>query len=1323
MFSRNTIRYALFLAAFILGSLGTSARQIPFASITTDDGLSHMTVNDMYVDEYGMIWIATREGLNRYDGNSMEVFLNDRRNPESIPNSKVLRVTGDRDGHIWMICSRNVACLDLRTMKFRTVYTGNARAICWHEGCLYIGVGNELLKWDESSEEMIPVASVGFSSSISNIIFHDGELWLGTEGEGIWRLNPSSLSQECLIPSASVTKMYVDSGNNVWAGTWNDGLYGFMESGGMKVFRCREGELSSDFVRCCCEDETGKIWIGTFEGLDCYDPATGRFDHHISGGTSSDGINHSSVWCIIRDRQGNMWLGTYYGGVNCFNPESDIYTWYRKSDVEGTGLSSDIVGCIQEDSKGNLWIATEGGGVNYLDRKTGKIRWYTGASCGLSSDNVKSLYYDENERILWAGTHLGGLNRIDVPTGRVSVYRTGAASSMYSDIIRDIVPYGDSLILATSDGVYMFDTSAGRRRRMFDDEEFSTVVLTVPDLYMDRDDRLWVAVNSVGVICHDMRSGRSKVFRPSGPGSLSGSNVNEIMQDSSGRMWFSMSGSGVDMYDPAKDIFVNYDSSCGLMSDCVFRIVESSTGTLMMTAGSGIFTFDPQSMKCVHYNKDSGFPMTAVNANSLCITEDSTVFLGGISGMLSFREGTQDIMARPYGVTFTKLIVNGREVEPGDHTGILENSLCFTSGLEIGPEVSIFTLEFATSNYLSANSSDMVYCLEGFSDRWTSCRGSNMITWSNLSAGNYRLVIKSAKHDESICPPAYLNIKVLSPWYLRWWALFIWTFLAILVLVLIVRSYNDSVRLRQSLEYEKRRSDDVEALNQTKLRFFTNISHEIKTPLTVIIAQVENLMNSKEFTPSSYRKVLSIYKNSVQLKGLISELLEFRKQEQGKLKLKVGPHDIVKMVTEFHLVFEEYAKARNIVLTMECETNRLEVWYDRTQFQKVLRNLLSNALKYTGEGGAIKITLGLSGNDVVLSISDTGCGMSEDEMENIFTRFYRVDSHKSDVQEGTGIGLALVKGIVELHHGTIKVESAPGEGSVFTVTMPLGYSHFSEDELIREEGPDAPEISMPQVTAAPGARDRTMLVIDDNESIRKLLVEIFEPFYNVIVASDGAEGWEICVSEMPDIVVTDVLMPRMNGIDLCRRIKSDVSTCHIPVVMLTARVDVEQNIEGILKGADDYIAKPFDTRLLISRCNNLVNSRIMLQEKFSRQPDVSSRILATNSLDKDLIDKATAIIEKNMDNPDFNINMFAHEMAMSRTNLFAKMKAVTGQTPNDFVMTLRLKRGAHMLKNNPELSIAEIADRTGFGSSRYFSKCFNDLYHIRPLNYRKGKEE
>lgn len=455
------------------------------------------------------------------------------------------------------------------------------------------------------------------------------------------------------------------------------------------------------------------------------------------------------------------------------------------------------------------------------------------------------------------------------------------------------------------------------------------------------------------------------------------------------------------------------------------------------------------------------------------------------------------------------------------------------------------------------------------------------------------------------------------------------------------------------------------------------------------------------------------------------------------MKIKASPHDFVHFLYENVLIFTEYAESRQIRLRFEKEVEQLEVWYDPKQMQKVINNLLSNAIKHTKAEDTITIGISTEGNEAVLRVTDTGCGIDASEVDKIFDRFYQTEQMNSmDTGTGTGIGLALTKGIVELHHGSITVESRLGEGTSFVVRLKLGSEHFTEEEINRNsetvqqtEAMFLPETDTPLANDAkeemllqrvPGSK---MVIVEDNDSLREMLVSIFEPYYEVLAAADGEAGLALIGESMPNIVVSDVVMPKMSGTELCKTLKSDFNTCHIPVVLLTARTAVEQTLEGLRIGADDYITKPFNTALLISRCNNLVNSRLILQEKFSKQPQAFAQMLATNPIDKEILDRAMNIIESHLDDTEFNVNVFAREMAMARTNLFTKLKAITGQTPNDFILTIRLKKGALLLRNNPELNISEISDRTGFSSPRYFSKCFKDVYHVNPLAYRKGKDK
>ena len=1327
---KNWLSYLLLFLLLIPTCPAAPRQQISFSSLTTDDGLSQISVNDIYIDEFGAIWIGTREGLNRYDGNGIDTYKLEKGNPASLFCNTILRITGNHDGTLWLLCNDGISELDLRTMSFRTVDPVPAQSICYANGVLYVARGRQILSWSpEDGSSSTLVESPG-GTEISYLIADETSVIWGTSEDGFFSCDLEGHSVKHLYGPCSATRIYKDSSGTIWAGTWSDGLVIINGNGGTRVLRHDPsgGEsISSDFVRCCCEDNLGNIWIGTFKGLDMYDPRTGSIVNHRADDESSFGLTHSSVWCIRKDDQGTMWLGTYFGGVNWFNPEYEVYTRFGMSREEGAGLSFPVVGRMVEDTRHNLWIATEGGGVNYYDRSSGSFRWYTKDASGLSENNIKSIYYDTDGEVLWIGTHIGGLNRLDIRSGRVRVYRASESdmASIPSDIIRDILPWKDSLILATQNGVCMFDRRTGRCRRMFSDDPEGRKITMVADIHVDTNGSLWIAATGEGLYRYRFDDGTLKHYRHSASDttSISNNNINSIMQDRNGNLWVCTSGTGLDLYVSADDSFKNFDSkTAGLLSDCIYQACESpSTGKMLLISGDGFSVFDPATRTCANYNAENGFPLSSVNENALCLTSEGYVFLGGSKGMVSFRLGSQEFARKPYRITMTSLLVDGRKVMPGDGSGILESTLPYTSSLTLGSRVSTFSIEFSTSNHIDANRDGFVYRMEGLSSEWQSCRGNNTVSYSKLMPGSYTLTVKPDGPSEQICPPAVLRIKVLSPWYSSWWAVLLYAACTTLLLVYLIRAYNTRERLKESLRYEKRRSEDIENLNQAKLRFFTNISHEIRTPLTVMVAQAESLMQNPRTTPSDYSKVLSIYKSSSQLNELISELLEFRKQEQGELALKVSPGNLVKLASEFHLIFEDYARSRGIELGLVKETERLEVWYDGKQLQKVFRNLLSNALKFTPKGGRITIFVGQSDNNAVIRISDTGRGVAPEDLENIFKRFYSVGEDSHDFNEGTGIGLALAKGIVEAHHGTISVDSEVGRGTDFTVLLPLGYNHFTPEQLAPIAAAENENTGDRTAGGETPSSGRTILVVDDNGSVRKLLHDLFSPYYKVIVASDGLEGWEKARSCMPDIIVTDVLMPGMSGTEFCRKVKSDIVTCHIPVVLLTAQVAVEQNIEGLLTGADDYIAKPFNSRLLLSRCNNLINSRILLQEKFTHQPQLSTKMLATNEMDKHFIDKATALINEHLDDSGFDIAFFAREMAMSRTNLFAKMKSVTGQTPNEFVVTMRLKRGAWLLKNRPDLSMTQIAEMTGFNSSKYFSKCFFDMYHIRPVSYRRGE--
>lgn len=1338
----------LFLLFLSVAAIHTQGQNITFSHLTTDDGLSQFSVNSLYIDEQGMIWIATREGLNRYNGNDIKSFKLKKNDPNSLFSNTVLRITGNKKGKVYLLCTDGVAEFDLTTQRFKTLLQGNVDAIYFNEK-LYISKREDIFVYNENTENFDLFYHLAGKDITLSCLHQDEKrnLWLGTAENGVYRLaEDKTISQP--ITEGKITSIYEDSSKELWIGTWREGFYRIKTDGSIENFRHdpkNANSLSSDFVRCFCEDNLGHLWIGTFSGLNRYDKSTGEFQFHTANASNPDGLTHSSIWCIVKDEQGTLWLGTYFGGVNYFNPEYEIYTRYKVGNTEKDGLSSPIIGRMTEDKEGNLWICTEGGGVNVYNRKDNTYRWYRHeeGTNSLSHNNVKAIYYDREHDVMWIGTHLGGLNKLDLRTNRFTVYRmkAGDPASLPSDIVRDIVPYEDKLLIATQNGVCLFDPEAGTCRQLFKDTQAGRNISMVASLCLDKDGTLWIAATGEGVYSYrfDTNTLTNYPHNPFIPNSLSSNNINSIMQDSNGNLWFSTSGSGLDRYRKESNDFENFDvQKDGLSSDCIYEVIESSIqkGDLLLITNQGFSQFDYPHKKFYNYGTENGFPLTAVNENALFVTHDGEIFLGGIQGMISFWEKKLHFTPKSYNIILSRLIVNGKEVNPGDETGILKRSICHTPEISLKADQSMFSIEYATSNFISANKDEILYRLEGFSNEWNhTYRKQTLITYTNLNPGKYVLVIKSLRDDIG---EAKLLINILPPWYKTWWAYLIYTLATISLLWFLIQNYNSRIKLRESLKYEKKHIEDLEALNQSKLRFFTNISHEFRTPLTLIVGQVETLLQVQTFTPHIYNKILGIYKNSLQLRELITELLDFRKQEQGHMKIKVSKHNLVEFLYENYLLFLEYAISKQINFKFNRQKDDIEVWYDQKQMQKVINNLLSNALKHTKAEDTISINVSQEQDHAIIEIKDTGTGIAAAEIDKIFDRFYQTELLNSlNTGAGTGIGLALTKGIVELHHGTIRVESEPGKGSSFIITLKLGNQHFAEEQIAQSDTDTTiqkPEIATPSAEMIPEVEwkedednkrieNAKMLIVEDNESIKQMLAGIFETFYQVSTASDGEEALEMVQKDMPSIILSDVVMPRMSGTELCKRIKTDFNTCHIPVVLLTARTAVEHNIEGLKTGADDYITKPFNINLLISRCNNLVNSRRLLQEKFSKQPQAFAQMLATNPMDKEMLDRAMAIIEQHLDNTDFNVNTFAREMGMARTNLFTKLKAVTGQTPNDFILSIRLKKGAVMLRNNPELNITEISDRIGFSSSRYFSKCFKEVYHVSPLAYRKGEEK
>ncbi len=1095
------------------------------------------------------------------------------------------------------------------------------------------------------------------------------------------------------------------------------------------------------------------MWVGTFRGLDCYDPVTNKWEHYTRYGDSPNTLSHHSVLSLHKDMQGNIWVGTYYGGVNVFNPNKTSNHFYYAEPLQEDCLSFPVVGKMTEDDRGKLWICTEGGGLNCYTPDSGIFARYQhreGDMTSVGSNNLKSIFYRKENGRLYVGTHLGGLFILDTKSnkGHTLHHIKGDSASLPHEIVNDIQEYKDGLALLTQGGPVFMDPVTEKFSPLSNDMDIRRLVnkrYAFETFLIDSRQRMWLASASGGVICVDLPSSKVTEYAmdTNNPSAIGRFKVVHIFEDSKGIIYFCTIGSGIFEYQEKEQSFKSYSTfnQC-LPSDYCYYICESvEEHRLFILHGKGLSIFNSERREVE--NTYHLFNQTYSQGSALYLDKNGTLFISGTNGLALFqRQSLYDLPSRNL-LNFDKLFIFNEEITPNDQSGILTDILAKTSDIYLNYKQSNITVEFASFNYNNDRSRVFEYCLEGFDKVWTQTSGTT-ITYTNLPPGDYTLRARPLAGKEAPNEEVCLNIHVSAPFYATFWA-YIFYFLCLLgLMIAFIRFKTRQAALKSSLEFERKEKERIEELNQIKLRFFTNISHEFRTPLTLILGQIEVLMQM-DLGTTIYNRILRIYKNAWHMRNLISELLDFRKQEQGYLKLKVEEQNLVAFTRQIYMCFYEYAQKKEITYRFDSVEETISVWFDSKQLQKVIFNLLSNAFKYTPNKGSIIVEVRKISSQAVVSVCDTGTGIPAEHISKIFERFYQTDSSSSSFTLGTGIGLALAKGIMNMHHGKIDVESTVGEGTKFTLSLPLGNRHFSDEEMAATEGREsviiaeaAPVLPFEQIVGVEDNEEKVvaqevaedgdkpvLLLVDDNEELLSMLEDLFLPMYKVYTAHNGREGLEMVRQIQPELLVmSDVMMPQMSGKELCYKIKTNVELSHISVVLLTAQTSVEYVVEGFMFGADDYVTKPFNVKVLLARCNNLIKNKKRLVAHYTGKTVTESPVPETiNERDKELLAKCVSIIKENFENQEFDVTALASELCMGRSKLYMQFKQITGLTPNEFILKVKLDEAMLMLKNHPELNISEISIRLGFSSPRYFSKCFKSYFGVAPQAVRSKKGE
>ncbi len=1305
-----------------------STEAIYFRHFLPEHGLAHPAVLSICSDSLGRIWFGTENGVSIYDGSSLKsIKPGDGTFPiTGSGGTEIFDIVCDKTGDVFLRTAEGLCRYDARKEALSIIYSGNISAIFSEKGTLYAIDDNRMLEWKPQKGSMAYIRTLPFRNISHYHTDRLGRVWIAAD-EGLFCAESGS-DYKKIGPDSMIYSIFEDSDGKIWIGSREEGLTCIGADGAVRKYNTSNSYakgLHSNDVRQITEDRDGNIWFGTFNGLYCYNASSDTFTSFLRS-EKEGGLSHSSVYSLYMDDAGVLWVGTYYGGVNYADISRNPFVLYPASE-QSDGLSNPVVGHITEDRKGRIWICTEGGGLNMLDKESGEIRQFRSVNFPyfMPHTNLKCINYDKAKDILYIGSTSKGLFSYDIGRNKFRNIVDGEKGNKAMAFINAIERHEDRLFLSTREGIFIHTQESGKDSLFLEMKGANFIPIV-----SDSRGHLWVGAQE-SIELYDManlRHLRSYTLKKAGEAPY---RPLRIFCLGNGELYASTYGHGIFRLDRASDSFVPFiDNNSSLLNSYGFRMEESSSGHIIVLGEKGINIFSSSGKLLHSYLIGKNNPLTAVVRDcGLTIGKDGTIYVGGTNGMMTFRE--EDFPERDRDeIYFSKLYINGKLILPGDKSGILSESLPYSSDISLPYNIDRFGVKFASKSNLSDfNDTDYEYHLEGYDEKWYAS-SAEMIMYTNLRPGKYTLEIR--KRDGSDKISSSLKIRVKTPWYVTWWAILLYMSVIASIVYFIVHNASVKAAAEEQIRRERLERERLMEINEAKLRFFTSVSHEFKTPLTIMTGQLDIILQSYKLAPSIYNMLLKVMQQAKNLGRLISDLIEFRKFEQDKITLHLEECDMNEISESVYDRFSDIAGMNELETGLSLSQDNAKVLVDREQMERVIMNLMSNALKFTPKGGRVELEVRSDENSVYIYIKDSGKGIKAEDLDKIFERFFKSD--EGNIQ-GSGIGLSLVKEMVELHHGSISVESRAGEGSTFTIILKKGRSHFHGDNKVviedrqetRSEDVDrhyyASKDEEAQEARALGeeAKSDTVLIVEDNKELLEILKALFSPIYRVLTSDNGKDALEIVKTSRPSLVLSDIMMPLMNGTELCSAIKNDIDLCHIPVVLLTALDMPEQELIGILQGADDYMGKPFDSKLLLARCSNIIRGRRNLLRQIGENPIRDISMLATNKLDKEFLDKLSLIIEEEISDTNLNNDVIASKMNMSRASFYNKFKNLTGETPNEYINNIRLAKATQMLIADAGLSIAEISDSLGFNSPNYFSRKFKDKFGMSPAAYRQKK--
>ncbi|MHA4844575.1 hybrid sensor histidine kinase/response regulator [Flavitalea antarctica] len=1358
----SPLKKLLFIGAILTSaSVGRAqTSELNFINFSNKAGLSSNSINDIIKDRQGYMWFGTETGLNKFDGLNFTVYGTRSGDSTSIGGNEIIALAEDKKGNLWVGTDQSLSYYDRKNdafINYDFVKNSSARALAVDSsGDLWVGSYYGLYRFKPGKGVIRHYTSKpsGHSQLQSNKIislFVDSrnQLWIGTPS-GLHRYDRSRegfvIYQHSTTDSNSIADNLVrsiteDKSGNLYFAT-NKGVSQLM-AGTNKFKTYRAGKdphtLSSELIYKVAYDKSGSLWVGTENGLNILDPVSGKVTRILHEPRNKYSLSGKSIRAIFIDDNGLYWVGGYHSGVNKYDKNLAFFNLTKSNPFDASGLSAPLVTSFVERSKDEIYVGTDGGGLNLYNRKT-KLCSHPQLDQEGKGKAILDMEQDGDD--LWVGTFRDGVYVLNMKSGKVTNHFKGGPKDLSGPDIFCVKKDSKGLIWIGTNGhgITVYDPRTQQFTKVSDtidgDKQLGNAYIRV--IEEDKEGNMWIGTQGTGVIFYDRVARSYKIFDQDNS-KLPSNKVLSIHSDRDNEIWVSTPGGGVVQFDKQSQSFRNVPKLQALANTVIYKILEDNSGKFWASTNAGIVNFCKDNSRFKTYAAQNGVQQSDFYRGSGMMASNGWIFFGGLDGFNFFEPASLVTNRNVPELVFRDLRISNRSVVPGKKSAISQH-------ISIAEEIHLdhkqnFSLDFTTLNYTSPFENRYSYKLEGFEKDWNDIGSRQTAVYTNLDPGDYTFKVK-ARSDDGLWESKEKTIRIFvkPPIWRTVYAYIFYVLSAFLILALIryrgIRKLKNKFKLEQErlqfsqmLEQEKRERERQHDFDQQKIKFLTNLSHEFRTPISLILAPADKLAGIEE-DDEKLEQIGVVRRNARRLLNLVNQLLDFRKLEERELNLFLSDGDLIACIHDVADSFRDIWDAKHIEFTYKSDLQQYITRFDRDKMERILLNLMSNAVKFTPDEGKISLEVEQdTDQSVLIRVRDTGIGMSPEESSKVFDRFFQAKTKEDVLSQGSGIGLSITREFVRLHGGTIKVESEPGKGSVFTMLFP-----FKPLQVV--SGNAAPGLTCPSqdllsktrncgrsISETAGPEKLPVLIVEDNEEFRNYLKNNLSAGYKIIEASNGKEGWQKALASHPKIIVSDVNMPGMDGITLCRKLQSDKRTKHIPIILLTALNGDENQLEGLETGASDYLTKPFNFDILHIKIKNLLALNKNLETTYSKQLKIEVPEVSVQSHDEQLLLKITRFIENNIDNPNLSVEELSKHVFMSRRSLYSKIMELTGETPVEFIRSLKLQKAVALLENS-DMKMSEIAYTTGFATANYFTRAFKAKYNVSPTEYvtlKKGQ--